>query len=126
MSTGKLLLLIVGAIVFAVLVGTLVSALFALIGLTMWIIRLTVTLFVLALIGYGGYRVYRWFQALVGSSSNETEQDVPWASEEPEPLRTGTRIDDIKKRYLAGELSQAEFERLVERELDEESGEDPH
>ena len=117
MSIGKLLLYGLGLLLAFVILSALVSLVLTIIGITLAVLQLLATLLVLGAVAYGVYKLY----TLLSGSSGRT----------PEPAHTGTRtttndarsggasnVDRLQRRYLNGELSEREFERQLERELD--------
>jgi len=89
------------------------SILWTIIGLTWAIATSVISLAAIGAIGYGGVKLLSWYLNFdttsttagntTGSESTDTEPD--------------NRIDRLKDRYANGTLSEAEFERQLEHEL---------
>ena len=75
------------------------------------------SLLTLAVVGamfYGGFRLVSWYRG--DNNAGAGNGDVNDANR-PAPNQQ-SRIDTLKERYADGKLSDAEFERQLERELD--------
>jgi len=118
MRLSKILLGLVLVAVALFVVSAVVSAVFAAISFIWWVFRTTVALAIIGAILYGGYRVYSWFSddsepaeqsfsSSMSSASTATSTDVS----------PDNRVDDLRQRYASGEISEAELERRLEREL---------
>lgn len=105
----------------AVLLGALLVLQFVLslvVGILslVWGIAVTVlTLLVVGALLYGGYRLLsRW--------RGEQSRSTPSSVDAGRPDATGTGrtggVEAIKERYASGEISEAELERRLEREID--------
>jgi uncharacterized membrane protein len=105
MRLSKILLGLVLVAVALFVVSAVVSAVFAAISFIWWVFRTTVALAIIGAILYGGYRVYSWFSD--DSASTATSTDVS----------PDNRVDELRQRYASGEISEAELERRLEREL---------
>ena len=150
MSIGKLVLYLIGAVLALVVLGTVISAVFAAIALVWFLVRAAVTLLVLGGLGYGAYKLYQ----LVAGGSSQPAVDATGQTTTSRTLSTGRystgsqtsgeagrtdqredasdasagagfdrdverELDSLKQQYTNGELSEAEFERRLERELDD-------
>jgi uncharacterized membrane protein YebE (DUF533 family) len=74
----------------------------------------------------GGYVAYELYS---GWSSAKDENSGPWSSSADESADLGSRtpsndrsVDDVQQEYTAGKLSDAEFERELERVMDDDGG----
>ena len=75
------------------------------------------SLFTLAVVGamfYGGFRLVSWYR----EDNNAGAENGDVADMDRGAPNQQSRIDALKERYADGELSDAEFERQLERELD--------
>jgi hypothetical protein len=129
MSIGKLVLYLVGALLALVVVSTVISAVFAAIALIWFLVRAAVTLLVLGGLGYGAYKLYQ----LVTGGSSQPSVGTTGHTTTSRPLSTGRystggqssvdsggeRLDDLKEQYANGEISESEFERRLEQQLDD-------
>ena len=100
--------------------GTLVALQLALsviatiIGIAWAIATSFLTLAVVAAMFYSGFRLILWYRGDTDASpenGDATDKDRPAPNQQ-------SRIDTLKQRYADNELSDAEFERQLERELD--------
>lgn len=115
---GTTLLKGVGALVlFVILLGVLGTILSIVVSVISTIISLLTTLAFLAVLALAAYGLVA---VLWGSSERETG-DTP-------DVKTGQRddnpVDRLHSRYVNGEISEMEFERRLERQLDTNSRED--
>lgn len=108
MARSKLLVWLILAVVALVVASIVVSAIFAAVSFILWLVRTAVILALLAGLLYGGYRLYSW---LGDDSASEPSMDTGYATQ-PE-----NRVEDLQQRYASGDLSEAELERQLEREL---------
>jgi Predicted membrane protein (DUF2078). len=113
MNWRKILFYTIFALGLLVAFQIALSVLATIIGL-MWTIATSLaTLAVIATMFYGGFKLVSWYRGGVATQSNT---DATAADQsEPEPP---TRVESLKERYANGHLSEAEFERELERELD--------
>jgi hypothetical protein len=129
MSIGKLVLYLVGALLALAVASAVVSAVFAALALVWFLVRAAVTLLVLGGAGYGAYKLY---QLVAGGSSQPTAGGSGLSTGRSGTFSTGqystgsqstdqgeSRLDDLKQQYADGQISEAEFERRIERELDD-------
>ena len=80
-----------------------------------WAIATSIlTLAVTAAMFYGGFKLILWYR---GDRSSRSEASDATGMNRPEPNQQ-SRIDTLKVRYADGKLSESEFERQLERELD--------
>jgi uncharacterized membrane protein len=99
----------------AVAVGVLwllqfvVSLIFSILSLVWTVITTAVALLALAGLLYGGYRLLSWVRDTESADSADDSE----TGREP-----ANRVETLKERYTNGELSEEEFERRLERELD--------
>jgi hypothetical protein len=122
MRLTRVVLWAVLALLAFVVVNTVVSAILTALSLIWTLVTTAVTLALLAGIAYGGYRLYRW---LSGNSTDSTSRELGGLSDPVrEPTRQSnpeSRVDSLQQRYANGDLSEAELERRLERELADEN-----
>jgi hypothetical protein len=122
MSILRLLLYVLLGVVAFVVVSAVVSAVLAVFSILWSLVMLVATLAVFGAVGYGIYRL--WRLASGGSNAQPQSFDIgeytSSTSREPVDIEPESRVDRIKDRYANGELSEAEMERLLEREIDTE------
>ena len=106
MARSKLLVWLILAVVALVVASVVVSAIFAAVSFILWAVRTAVILAVLAGLLYGGYRLYSW---LGDDSASERSLSSEYQPE--------NRVESLQQRYASGDLSEAELERQLEREL---------
>lgn len=121
MSLGKIVLWLVLIFVALVVASAVVSAVFATLAFVWWLLQTAVTLAVVGALLYGAYRLYRFLSG--GKSKPSQAGSIPASTSRArttaEPTRPEDRVDDLQQRYANGELSEAELERQLERELDD-------
>lgn len=122
MTLKKLVLYLLVAILALMVVSATISAVFAVLGIIWAVMSLVATLLVLGALGYGGYKLYTVF-----TRGNEDSYDVSersrlgqtdWPTDVNQSESTDP-VESLKEKYTRGELTEAEFERRLERELDE-------
>lgn len=105
-----------GAIAIAALlvVSVAVSVASAIVGLLWSLVTTAVTLLAVGALLYGGYSLYSWL-----SDDDSGGQRVRDRSTGVRADGTGADgVDRLRERYANGDLSEAELERRLERELD--------
>lgn len=121
MRLTRAMLALVLAVLAFVVVSTIVSTILTALAIVRAIVTTVVTLAVLGAVVYSVYRLYRW---LSGDSTDSQSRDLEYSFDSaPTSSRQSTpedRVDDLQQRYANGELSEAELERRLERELTEE------
>ncbi|SDJ56377.1 Uncharacterized membrane protein [Halovenus aranensis] len=118
MDTGKIILWLVLAVVALAAVNIVVSAVFAAIGFLWWLATTAVTLAVVGGLLYGAYRLY----GLVSGDDETADYGgsrTTSLSRDTEYSRTDSGVDDVQTRYANGEISEAELERELERQMDD-------
>jgi hypothetical protein len=89
------------------------SVFWTIIGLTWAIATSVITLVVIGAIGYGGVKLLSWYLDFdTRSTTDGNATGAESADTEPD-----NRIERLKDRYANGTLSEAEFERQLEHEL---------
>jgi hypothetical protein len=120
MSRGKLLLYAAGILVGLVAVAFVVQTVLAAIAFVLGLLRILAILAVLGGVGYVGYKLYSLVSG--NSSTEETTSTGEFSMGDigttDESSTGATRADDLRQQYLNGEISEEEFERRLERELD--------
>jgi uncharacterized membrane protein YeiB len=122
MSTGKLVLYAIAGLLALLVVSFVVNTILAIVSTVLFAIKLLAVLAVVGGVAYAGYRIYSLVSGLTSSSSNAETT----SSSETDSLSTGigtsdtsaTRSDNLRQQYLNGDISEEEFERRLERELD--------
>lgn len=121
MSLGKTLLYVVAGLLGLIVLGVVASIVFAAIAFLWLIARLVVFLLVAGIVGYVGYRIYRWVSGFFATGEElEATSGAPTNTID-EPTDP---IEALKEQYANGDLTEAEFERKLERELSAESFDD--
>lgn len=140
MSTLKLLLYAITGIITLVVLTIVVQAVLAALAF-IWFLAWTLTL--LAVLGGVGFVGYKLYSLVSGLRSSETEttgdsefsmddfgsrdttntSDMSTGNTDPADnsagnTRTASSAENIRQQYMNGEISEAEFERRLERELD--------
>lgn len=108
-TVGLVVAVLAGAFVAVNVVLTLLSLLAGLVVLLVTAVTLAVLVFALI----GSYRVYTW--------ARRPDPDADVAAEPDAPKTTADRLERLRERYVAGELTEAEYERRLEVLLDAES-----
>lgn len=117
MSPGKVVLYVILGLLALVVMSAVVSAVFAAIALAWLALRLLVVLLVLGGAAYVGYRIYGFLTGsvpLVGRSKSTATK----TSRESASDGGVDNVERLKQQYANGELTDREFERKLERELD--------
>jgi hypothetical protein len=127
MDLGKLLVWLVLAVVALAVLNAVVAAVFAAIGFLWWLVSTGVTLAIVGALLYGGYRLY---SLLAGDSKGyDTNSEYGLGtdsslSRSKTSLSTGTEygssgssVEDLQRQYAEGEISEAELERRLERQM---------
>ena len=99
-----------GLIAVLVAVSVLLTLVLVVVKLLTALLVPLVTLSVLLLALIGAYRVFSWSRRR--SASNDTD-----ATSVPEELPTDVHLDRLREQYVAGDLTDAEYERQLERVL---------
>ena len=116
MSTGKLLLYAVLGLIALFVVSAVISAVFAAIAFIWLVIRVLAFLAVVGGLAYVAYRLYR---LVSGSSSSTTERSTTGTDIGGRSATGANRVDELRRQYVNNEISEAEFERRLERELED-------
>ena len=127
MSTGKLLLYVIAGVVALVVASVVVSAVLSALAFLWFLARVLAFVALVGTIGYVGYKLYSLLAG--GSRSAETtatggEFSLSELGSGADPgagddIATGqSRADELRQQYVNGEITEAEFERRLERELD--------
>lgn len=108
------------ALVYGVLaVGALlllrgvVAFVFGIFGLLWAVLTTAVALVAVGGLLYGGYRLFSWLRGTASSPASDSSTTA---------ASTDGRLERLKQRYADGELSDEEFERRLEQELDGTTG----
>jgi hypothetical protein len=133
MDFGKLLVWLVLAVVALAVLNAVVAAVFAAIGFLWWLVSTAVTLAVVGALLYGGYRLYSLVSgdskgydtsSEYGLDTDSSLSDVESSLSRSETSGTGTEygssgssVDDLQRQYAEGDISEAELERRLERQM---------
>ncbi|MFT4944577.1 MAG: hypothetical protein ACI9K3_000511 [Halovenus sp.] len=115
MANRSLLLYAVGGLLVLGIIYFIIQVVSAVVSTVIFAVEMAVLLAVLGGLGYVGYKAY---SLLSGRSSGGSSTTAGSSTDE---LSTGvgsTRSDDLQQKYLNGEISEEEFERRLERQLD--------
>lgn len=115
MANRSLLLYAVGGLLVLGIIYFVIQVVSAVVSTVVFAVEMAVLLAVLGGLGYVGYKAY---SLLSGRSSGGSSTTAGSSTDE---LSTGvgsTRSDDLQQKYLNGEISEEEFERRLERQLD--------
>lgn len=93
-----------------VLIGIGLSVLSALLGFVWSLVTTLPSLLVIGALCYAGVKIALWLRS--GSDDSTESVDAPSAP--------GSSVDRLTERYVDGDLSEAEFERRIELELETE------
>jgi len=117
MSTGKILLYAIAGLVILAVVSVVISAVIAAVTFLWWLARILAMLAVLGAVGYAGYKLYGLVSS--GSKSTQASRGGFSMSETGTSSNAGSRStrDRLEQQYLNGEITEEEFERRLEREL---------
>ena len=116
-----------GAIALAVLIGVsvLVSVVSAILSIAWAVISGVVTLAVLAGLAYVAYKAGSWF---LGGDDQPVDSDSIGGSWSSSSNASGdaseSRQDRLRRQYVEGRISEAEFERRIASELETEELDD--
>lgn len=108
---------VLGVLIGLVVVSTVISAILTALAVVWTLVTAAATLAILGALVYGAYRLYQW---LAGDGTAGTDQfgsgyEPATTSSGPQPEN---RVERLQQRYADGELSEAELERRLERELE--------
>lgn len=128
MKTGKLILYAVAGLLALLVVGFVVKTVLAIVSLALFALKALAVLGVLGGLGYAGYKIYSLVSGVSGSNKSDTASretndglsmpDIGTSSDST--TETGTTAgNDLQQQYLNGEISEKEFERRLERQMDD-------
>jgi xanthosine utilization system XapX-like protein len=129
MKTGKLILYAVAGLLALLVVGFVVKTVLAIVSLALFALKALAVLGVLGGLGYAGYKIYSLVPGLSGSdkggtANRETSDGLSMpdiGTDSNRSTETGaTTGDDLQQQYLNGEISEKEFERRLEQQMDDE------
>jgi hypothetical protein len=120
MKTWKLVLYAVGALVFLAVATVVLRTVLWAISLAVTMIQIAAVLAIVGGIGYVGYKLYSLVSGGSSTSEPTSSTDEFSMSDIGSSTSTSTRSsgDDLRQQYLNGEITEEEFERRLERELD--------
>ena len=101
------------AVVALAMLQIAVSLILGILGTALAILTAVVGIAVVGVFLYGGYKAFSW-------ARSAKRPKLPQLSRggSSESVESINRVDRLKQRYADGELSEDEFERRLERELD--------
>ena len=115
MANRNLLLYAIGGLLVLGTIYFVIQVVSAVVSTVIFAVEMAVLLAVLGGLGYVGYKAYSLLSGRSSGGSNTT------TSSSSDELSTGigsTRSGDLQQQYLNGEISEEEFERRLERQLD--------
>jgi len=123
MRTGKLVLYAVAGLVTLVAAAFVVQTVLWAVSLLVTALRLLALLAVVGGVGYVGYKLYSLVSGVSGRSTSDTNSspgefsmnDIGTTSDTATDTNSA---DSLREQYLNGEISEAEFERRLERKID--------
>lgn len=128
MSPLKAALYVVLGLFGLIVVSAVVSMLFAVIALLWLAAKLIAMLVVLGIVGFVGYKAYSLVAGLFGGDTAEeggfrgdasTRESGFSTRRQSEAADRRDPVERLKDQYARGDLTEAEFERRVERRLDD-------
>jgi hypothetical protein len=117
MKTGKLVLYAVAGLVALVAAAFVVQTVLWAVSLLITVLRLLALLAVVGGLGYVGYKLYGLVSGSSGNSSRNTSTSTGDEFSVSD-IGTTSGSDSLREQYLNGEISEAEFERRLERQID--------
>lgn len=129
MKTGKLVLYAVAGLLALLVVGFVVKTVLAIVSLALFALKALAVLGVLGGLGYAGYKIYSLVSGLSGSdkggtANRETNDGLSMpdiGTDSDHSTETGAAAgNDLQQQYLNGEISEKEFERRLEQQMDDE------
>lgn len=117
MKTGKLVLYAVAGLVALVAAAFVVQTVLWAVSLLITVLRLLALLAVVGGLGYVGYKLYGLVSGSSGNSSRNTSTSTG-DEFSVNDIGTTSGSDSLREQYLNGEISEAEFERRLERQID--------
>ena len=127
MKTGKLVLYTVAGLLALLVVGFVIKTVLAIVSLALFALKALAILGMLGGLGYVGYKIYSLVSGFSGSKESGTaSQETADGLSMPDIGTSGgstetetTAGSDLQQQYLSGEISEEEFERRLERQMDE-------
>jgi len=129
MKTGKLVLYAVAGLLALLVVGFVIKTVLAIVSLALFALKALAVLGVLGGLGYAGYKIYSLASGISGSNKNSTANretksglsmpDIGTSSDSTTESGT-TPGNDLQQQYINGEISEKEFERRLEQQMDDE------
>ncbi len=127
MKTGKLVLYAVAGLLALVVIGFVVKTVLAIVSLALFALKALAILGVLGGLGYAGYKIYSLVSGVSGSTDSGTASRETTDGLSIPDIGTGsgsteaetTTDSDLQEQYLNGEISEEEFERRLERQIDD-------
>lgn len=115
MANRSLLLYAIGGLLVLGVIYFVIQVVSAVVSTVVFAVEMAVLLAVLGGLGYVGYKAYSLLSGRSSGGSSTT------TSSNTDELSTGigsTQSNDLQQKYLNGEISEEEFERRLERQLD--------
>lgn len=122
MDIGKLLKYLLGGIIAWVVLSTVVSVVFSALAVLWSLLVTAVSVLVLAAVVYGLYSLYRSVSGSDIDTRTRTRTGTRTGTSEAPPDGSSAAerpVERLKREYAEGKLSEQEFERRLETELDD-------
>jgi xanthosine utilization system XapX-like protein len=129
MKTGKVILYAVAGLLALLVIGFVVKTVLAIVSLALFALKALAVLGVLGGLGYAGYKIYSLVSGLSGTdkggtANRETSDGLSMpdiGTDSDRSTEAGTAAgNDLQQQYLNGEISEKEFERRLEQQMDDE------
>lgn len=102
-----------------VLVGFVASVVLTVLSLLWWLLTTAVTIAAVVGIVYGSYKLYTMVSGSEADSRATTRNRGRSPIETEPTSRGGSSVTTVQEQYANGDISEAELERRLERELDD-------
>ena len=121
MTPAKVATYVILGLLGLVLVSLVMSALFAAIAFVWLLARVIFVLVILGVVGFVGYKAYSLVSGLLPGSESTPDRasSTGGLTGSDDSMESTDSVDDLKERYTSGNITEAEFERKLERVLDD-------
>jgi uncharacterized membrane protein len=124
MKTGKLILYAVAGLLALLVAGFVIKTVLAIVSLALFALKALAVLGVLGGLGYAGYKTGLSGSDKGGTANRETSDGLSMpdiGTDGNHSTETGAAAgNDLQQQYLNGEISEKEFERRLEQQMDDE------